>query len=186
MLVCVLDCIATHTEWGERSFRWNPPYTFASLPGLICVLWLTVNLLYSSGLAVSLSHLLSLCVLLHMCSGSLIGPHKNLGWTDLLSSVSLLTVLSFQPSARLCKFSFISLSFFLFFWRFPLPITLIFPRASLSCLYVPLLPLSLSFWSWTDSRSSQAAGGESRQRSRSVRPPSLSGEANYCRHTNKL
>lgn len=44
----------------------------------------------------------------------------------------------------------------------------------------------LSFSSRTDSPGSQAAGGESRQRSHSVPPPSLSGEANQCRHTNKL
>lgn len=50
--------------------------------------------------------------------------------------------------------------------------------SSPSCLYFLLLSLSLPFSSRSDSWSSQAAGGESRQRSRSVRPPSLSGEAN--------
>lgn len=181
MFVCCVGvcsgCAATDRVRREE-FQVKPSL-FASLPGLICVLSLTENLLCASGLAVSLSHLLSLCVL-HMCSGSLIEPHKNLGRTD-LCSVSLLTVFSaFHSPLQVFLHSF---KFIFVFLMFSSPYPTHLPPASLPLCPPPSSqPLLLEL-------NRQPKQPSCRRREQAVEPlcpTSLSGEANYCRHTNKL
>lgn len=83
----------------------------------------------------------------------------------------------------------LSVCTFLLFFCLPPPFFLSLSSSTLSLLpsfppplsfafLVSSFSLGLSFPSRSDSWSSQAAGGESRQRSRSVRPPSLSGDTN--------